>query len=227
MKHSENSLGARHAIHNWEYADAAERGAATGFIAADLNKVALQLDDQTYWTLSDYVAPTWVALGAGVADASVTNAKLANMATSTFKMRMTAGTGDPEDGTVAQANAVLQADGLTATAAGFRGIPQNSQSTAYTLVAADAGKHVYHPGADTTARTFTIPANSSVAFPIGTSVTFINDTSAGVATIAITTDTLVLAGAGTTGSRTLAANGMATAIKMTSTRWMIGGTGLT
>jgi hypothetical protein len=36
-----------------------------------------------------------------------------------------------------------------------------------------------------------------------------------------------LAGAGTTGSRTLAANGVATAIKITSTEWIISGTGLT
>lgn len=104
---------------------------------------------------------------------------------------------------------------------------QNSQSTAYTLVIGDANSHIYHPSADTTARTWTIPANASVAFPVGTFITFVNDTSAGVLTIAITSDTLVLAGAGTTGSRTLAANGMATAIKVTSTRWMISGTGLT
>jgi len=36
-----------------------------------------------------------------------------------------------------------------------------------------------------------------------------------------------LAGAGTTGNRTLAANGVATAIKITSTEWIISGTGLT
>lgn len=110
---------------------------------------------------------------------------------------------------------------------GYLNIPQNSQSAAYTLVLSDSGKSIYHPSADTTARIWTIPANASVAFPIGTAVTFINDTSAGVVTIAITSDTLVLAGAGTTGSRTLAASGMATAIKMTSTRWMISGSGLT
>ena len=86
---------------------------------------------------------------------------------------------------------------------GNEGILQNSQSAAYTLVLTDAGKHIYHPSADTTARIWTIPANSSVAFPIGTAITFINDTSAGTITISITTDTLVLAGAGTTGSRTL------------------------
>lgn len=115
----------------------------------------------------------------------------------------------------------------TATSVGYLGIPQNSQSTAYGLILTDSGKHIYHPGSDTTARTFTIPANGSVAYSIGTTLTFINDTSAGVLTIAITTDTMILAGAGITGSRTLAANGIATAVKMTSTRWIINGTGLT
>ena len=117
------------------------------------------------------------------------------------------------------------ADGTSSV--GFRNIPQNSQSTAYTLVLADSGKHILHPSADTTARTFTIPANSSVAFPIGTAITFVNQNGAGVVTIAITTDTMRLSPAGTTGSRTLAANGVATCIKLTSTEWIISGTGLT
>ena len=111
-------------------------------------------------------------------------------------------------------------------AVGFRNIPQNSQSAAYTLVLADAGKHIFHPVGDNNARTFTIPANSSVAYPIGTALTFINMAVANV-TIAITTDTLVLSSAGTTGSRTLATNGSATCIKITSTSWLISGSGLT
>jgi hypothetical protein len=106
-------------------------------------------------------------------------------------------------------------------------IRQNSQSAAYALVLTDGGKQIYHPSADTTARIWTIPANSSVAFPIGTAITFVNDNAGGVITIAITTDTMRLAGAGTTGSRTLAANGIATAVKITSTSWIISGTGLT
>lgn len=109
---------------------------------------------------------------------------------------------------------------------GLNQVPQNSQSGAYTLVLGDAGRNVIHPSADTTARTFTIPANSSVAYPIGTAITFVNQNGAGVLTIAITTDTLRLAGAGTTGSRTLAANGIATALKLTATEWIIAGTGL-
>jgi hypothetical protein len=127
--------------------------------------------------------------------------------------------------TISGADNTLTVDGTNAV--GFRNIPQNSQSAAYTLVLADAGKHIFHPSADTTARTFTIPANGSVAYVIGTAITFINQNSAGVITIAITSDTMRLAGAGTTGSRTLAANGIATAIKVTSTEWIISGTGLT
>jgi hypothetical protein len=109
---------------------------------------------------------------------------------------------------------------------GFKNIPQNSQSAAYTLVLADAGKHILHPSTDANARTFTIPANSSVPYPIGTAITFINMTSQ-VVTIAITTDTMYLSSAGTTGSRSLAQYGSATAIKITSTNWLISGSGLT
>lgn len=116
------------------------------------------------------------------------------------------------------------ADGTDAV--GFRNIPQNSRSAAYTLVLGDSGKHILHPSADTTARTFTIPANGSVAFPVGTAVTFINQNGGGDITIAITTDTLRLAGDGSTGSRTLTANGIATAIKVTSTEWIISGVNL-
>jgi hypothetical protein len=129
--------------------------------------------------------------------------------------------GTPSSGTLSSCTV----DGTNAV--GFRTIPQNSQSAAYTLVLADSGKHILHPSADTTARTFTIPANGSVAFPIGTAITFINQNGAGVITIAITTDTMRLSPAGTTGSRTLAANGSATAVKVTSTEWIISGSGLT
>lgn len=108
---------------------------------------------------------------------------------------------------------------------GSRDILQNSQSAAYTTVLADAGKQILHPTADNNARTFTIDSNANVAFPVGTCITFINQIN--TVTIAIVSDTLVLAGAGTTGSRTLAANGIATAVKITSTIWIINGTGLT
>ena len=117
-------------------------------------------------------------------------------------------------------------DGTIATAAsgvGYMGLPQNATTTgAYSIVAADAGEHIY----STATRTITIPSNAGTALPIGTTIAFIAATGATV-TIAITTDTLILAGAGTTGSRTLAPFGMATAVKITSTSWIISGNGLT
>jgi hypothetical protein len=102
----------------------------------------------------------------------------------------------------------------------------NSRSADYTLVLADSGKTIFHPASDNNARTFTIPANSSVAYPVGTVVSFINLAVANV-TIAITSDTMYLAGPGTTGSRTLAQFGIASALKVSSTDWVISGNGLT
>lgn len=129
--------------------------------------------------------------------------------------------------TLAQLLGDLQGDGLTSKQAGFRNIPQNSQSADYTTVAADSGAHVFHPAADTTARTWTIDSNAHVAAPIGTAITFINQRGAGNVTIAISTDTMDFAGtpAGT-GSRILAPNGWATALKITATNWIITGIGL-
>lgn len=130
----------------------------------------------------------------------------------------------PALGTPASGNlSSCTADGTNAV--GFLHIPQNDKTTTYGIVLADAGKHIHKGG--TGAFTVTIPANASVAFPIGTAITFINSAASGNLTIAITTDTMRLAGAGTTGSRTLAAYGVATAVKVTATLWQISGTNLT
>jgi hypothetical protein len=108
---------------------------------------------------------------------------------------------------------------------GYLGVPQNSQTAAYTTVLADSGKHILHPSSDNNPRTFTIDSNANVAYPVGTVLTFINMIN--TVTIAITSDTLTLLGAGSTGSRTLAVNGIATAVKIASTSWVISGTNLT
>ena len=108
--------------------------------------------------------------------------------------------------------------------AGYMGLPQNSQNGNYNVVLGDAGKHLYHP-AGQAAATYTIPANSNVAFTTGTAITIVNG-SANNVSIAITTDTMTLANSATTGTRTLTANGVATCIKVTSTSWIISGAGL-
>jgi len=139
-----------------------------------------------------------------------TDATKANLASPTFTGTVT---GTPAAGTTSTAT----------TGFGYMGLPQNATTTgAATIAAADAGKHIY----STATRTLTIDSNANLALPIGTTITFVAGSGATV-TIAITTDTMYLAGPGTTGSRTLAAFGMATAVKIASTTWIISGNGLT
>jgi hypothetical protein len=99
-------------------------------------------------------------------------------------------------------------------------------SAPFTLAFTDNGLAYVHPAADTTARTVTIPANASVALPVGFTMTIANQTGAGVVSVAITTDTLRWAGVGTTGTRAVAANGLITLLKIAATEWMISGSGL-
>ena len=107
---------------------------------------------------------------------------------------------------------------------GYMGIPQNSQNGNYNIVIGDAGKHIYHP-AGQAAATYTIPANSNVAFTTGTAITIVNGSTNNVS-IAITTDIMTLANSANTATRTLTANGVATCVKVTSTSWIVSGAGL-
>lgn len=121
-------------------------------------------------------------------------------------------------------NGALTTDNTTADEVGFKGLPSNNQNGNYTCVLADASKQIYK--ASGAGNTITIPANASVAYPVGSVLTFINASGSDV-TIAITSDTLALSGVGTTGSRTLSGQyGIATAVKINSAVWVISGTGL-
>jgi hypothetical protein len=93
----------------------------------------------------------------------------------------------------------------------------------YTLALTDAGGHYYHVSG--TPHTLTIPANGSIAFPIGTVIGILNENGAGALAIAITSDTLRWGSS--TGSRSLAANGTATLIKVAPTVWRLTGDGIT
>lgn len=105
-------------------------------------------------------------------------------------------------------------------------IRQVSKSADYTTVLTDSGKHIYHPVDDDNPRTFTIDSNANVPYGIGTAITFVNEIN--ILDIDIAGgDTLTLMGSGATGSRTLDASGMATALKVTETSWVILGAGLT
>jgi hypothetical protein len=113
---------------------------------------------------------------------------------------------------------------VASTTLGYLNTPLDAKTANYTAVDGDQGKTILLSSGSGV--TFTIPANASVAYDNGTVLTFINMSSSNLS-VAITSDTMYLAGTGSTGTRTLAQYGIATAIKMTSTTWLISGTGLT
>jgi hypothetical protein len=116
----------------------------------------------------------------------------------------------------------LVTSNASAAEPGFKGLPANTQGVNYTTVLSDAGKMLL---TTTSGITFTIAAHASVAYPIGTALTFVNGSNGNIS-IAINTEALALAGTGSTGTRTLASSGMATAVKITNSIWYISGAGL-
>jgi len=104
-------------------------------------------------------------------------------------------------------------------------VAQNAQGD-YTLVLGDANKHIYK--SNTTAYAWTIPPNSSVAFPTGTVITLVNAGSSGAITVTRGSGVaLILAGDGTDSNKTLAAYGLATILKVGTDTWFISGAGVT
>lgn len=107
--------------------------------------------------------------------------------------------------------------------AGYLDVPQSLKTANHQLVLADRGKSVVMNGASLT---LTVPANGTVAFPIGTAIVVINIAATSLS-VAITTDTMTLVNTTTTGTRTLAQNAMATLVKVGATSWIIAGLGVT
>ena len=115
-------------------------------------------------------------------------------------------------GTTLTASGTVAADTL-----GFRGLPANAQTGGYTLVLDDAGRMVTN-----TTGGWAIPANGTTAFPVGTTIVLYNN-SGSAQNITITTDTLRQAGTANTGTRSLAARGFATLVKVAATEWVASG----
>ena len=105
---------------------------------------------------------------------------------------------------------------VTDSKGNVRSIPQNNTTGTYTLVAADAAKHVLATG------TVTIP-NS--VFSAGDAVTIINNSGSDI-TLTASVGTLYNTADAATGNRTLAGRGMATIIFSSATVAYISGAGL-
>lgn len=106
---------------------------------------------------------------------------------------------------------------------GYLGLPQNAQNGTYTLALTDSGKQIYSQ--NVAGQAIAIPTNAAVAFPVETVIVIVND-GANPITIGTTGVTVKLAGSAFTGDRTIAANGIATLVKVGTDRWFISGPGV-
>mgnify|MGYP003111042676 CR=1 FL=1 len=101
---------------------------------------------------------------------------------------------------------------------GIRAIPQNSKTSAYTLVVGDVGKHI-----NITTGGVTVPSG---IFSTGDAVTIYNDSASDQTVTQGSSVTLRSAGTADTGNRTLAQRGICTVLCVASNEFVISGAGL-
>ena len=115
---------------------------------------------------------------------------------------------------------VIKLDGVTGPTGpqGPTDIPQNSQTSAYTLVAGDNGKHV-----NITTGGVTVPSG---VFSAGNVVSIYNDSGSDQTITQGSSVTLREAGTANTGNRTLGQYGLVTVLCVASNEFVISGAGL-
>lgn len=102
----------------------------------------------------------------------------------------------------------------------FLDIPPTQKTADYTFSVTDRGR-----GIDTTANV-TVPLDSGADFSLGMVVTISNVSSTAISIFSTSGVSVIFAGAGTTGTRTLAAYGVATLRYLGANVWIIFGVGL-
>lgn len=112
-----------------------------------------------------------------------------------------------------------QVDILEASIEAAKRVPQNAQTSAYTLAIGDVGKHISITTGGVTV--------ASGVFAAGDIVSIYNNSSSSQTITQGGSVTLRLAGSGTTGNRTLAQRGIATVLCIASNEFVISGAGLT
>ncbi len=106
---------------------------------------------------------------------------------------------------------------------GYLNIPQNPQTVDYTTVLADAGKHIYHALGAGAGDEYTIAANASVPYEIGTAITFVNMAADDI-TVIIASDVLNYADVGPVTTITIPQYNEVTALKILAAAWLASGT---
>jgi hypothetical protein len=113
---------------------------------------------------------------------------------------------------------------LGALSVSYRQLPQSAKNAGFTLDLTQGAGHVYYTGAAATA---TVPPNSSVAFPIGTAITIVNNGSGALAIARGAGVSLKWAATNADADRSLAIGGMAALLKVSTDLWFISGAALT
>ena len=138
------------------------------------------------------------------------------MSTQTTSNEVTIGNSSITKFRIPGISVTMEASGISDAKGNLRSIPQNTQGSTYTLVAADAGKHIFASG------TVTVPDS---IFSAGDAVTIVNNTGSNL-TITKSITTMYNAADGTSANRTLANRGMATILFVSGTVAYISGAGL-
>jgi len=164
-----------------------------------------------------------VATGSSGATLGLLNANLTFSGTHTISGLVSMSAGATLSGTV-DYRLTATPTTINSDSIGYRGAPINTQDATYTLVLSDSGKTVLHTSAS--AHTWTIPPNSSVAYPTGTVVVLANIGS-GLTTIARGAGVaLRIAGTSTDQDVDIAQHGICSILKLDTNSWYISGTGV-
>ena len=107
---------------------------------------------------------------------------------------------------------------------GYLEIPQVSLTADDTIALEDSGKHFYSNTAGNI--TLTIPTNATVAFPIGTAISIVEEAAGNILVNATAGVNLYLAGNATAANRVLGTYGMATLMKVSTDTWFMNGAGV-
>ena len=117
------------------------------------------------------------------------------------------------------AAAITASGAITDSIGNVRTVPENTQTTGYTLVATDNGKYI-----NITTGGVTVPSG---IFTTGQSVTIYNNSASNQTITQGTSVTMYQVGTATTGNRTLAQRGLCTIFCVASNTFVITGGGLT
>jgi len=172
------------------------------------------------------IAYTKLALTGTIVNADISaSAAIADTKLNTITTAGKVSGGAITSGTIAGTTAINTSGTITTTGAitdgtgNIRRIPQNAQTAAYVLVAADVGKHI-----SITTGGVTVPAS---IFSIGDNVTIFNNSTSNQTITQGAGVTLRSGGSTATGNRTLAGYGVATVLCVAADIFVITGTGLT